>query len=148
MPKNIRLTKKTRIRIACLFLQHCMLYNFYLRHFCTRPIIKKFLGWRLDSLQLALPVHDQNRLCFLWYSNVDKGDYTVVGCRSKRLPFGLRFSPSFLMLSLYFILILDQTENNSSEISILKRKLYHLFYMDNGAAVAILQQNYLRFTTR
>ena len=87
-------------------------------------------------LQLALPVHDQNRLCFLWYSNVDKGDYSVVGYRSKRLPFGLRCSLSLLMLSLYFILIRDQTENNSSEISILKRKLYHFFYMDNGAASA------------
>ena len=60
----------------------------------------------------------------------------------------LRCSPSLLMLSLYFILILDQTENNSSEISILKRKLYHLFYMDNDAASANSSAEYLRFTTR
>ena len=39
-PKNIRLTKKTRIRITF----HCMLYNFYLRKFYEKRIIKKKLA--------------------------------------------------------------------------------------------------------
>ena len=46
-PKNIRLTKKTRIRITF----YCMLYNFYLKQFYMKQRIKKNLGGRLDSLQ-------------------------------------------------------------------------------------------------
>ncbi|XP_068234742.1 uncharacterized protein [Palaemon carinicauda] len=82
--------------------------------------------------QIELNPSDQNKLLFLWYRNVKKGDFSLVGYKNVRLSFGLRCSPTILMLSLYKILVLD-TEGNSEEVVCLKRLIYQLFYMDNGA---------------
>ena len=39
--------------------------------------------------------------------NVTAGNFSLIGYRIKRLPFGLRCSPTLLMLALYRILIID-----------------------------------------
>ncbi len=83
-------------------------------------------------LQIALKEVDQNRLLFLWYKNVEKKDYAVIGFKSKRLPFGITCSPSILILALYKILILDG-ENDPDQIKELKQLIYDLIYVDNGA---------------
>ena len=87
-------------------------------------------------LQIGLPLLDQDRLCFLWYRNVKEGDFSVVGYRNKRLPFGLRCSPSILMLTLYYILIVDKCEGDTVRMNNLKHSQYDLIYMDNGAVTA------------
>ena len=82
-------------------------------------------------LQIALKEIDQDRLMFLWYKNVAKENFEIVGYRTKRLPFGIPCSPSILMLALYKILILD-TGNDSQNLKAFKKLIYHLIYMDNG----------------
>ncbi|XP_064121742.1 uncharacterized protein LOC135226228 [Macrobrachium nipponense] len=86
-------------------------------------------------LNICLLPQDSIKLLFLWYRNISKGDYTIVGYQSKRLPFGLVCSPCLLLLGLYKILMLD-TEGDSSEVKELKRHIYALLYMDNGAISA------------
>lgn len=61
-------------------------------------------------LQISLNDIDQNRLLFLWFKNVAKGDFTMEAFKMKRLPFGISCSPSILMLALYKILIIDSQE--------------------------------------
>ncbi|XP_068228287.1 uncharacterized protein [Palaemon carinicauda] len=82
--------------------------------------------------QIALSDVDANRLCFLWYKNVEKGDFTIVAYRNVRLSFGLRCSPTLLMLGLYKILILD-AGHDENQLKELKRCIYSLSYMDNCA---------------
>ena len=74
---------------------------------------------------------DQNRLLFIWYNNINKGDYTLVGYKSLRLPFGLVSSPFLLMSGLYKILIMDQTDDD--QIEQVKKSIYNNIYMDNGS---------------
>ena len=83
-------------------------------------------------LQLKLTPEDSNKLCFLWFRNIAKEDYTVVGYRITRVPFGLRCSPALLMIGLYKILMVDSI-NDSNDLRDIKRSLYNLLYMDNGA---------------
>ena len=85
-------------------------------------------------LQLQLSEEDQNKLCFLWFRDASKGDYTLTFYRCKRLPFGLRCSPALLMLSLYYLLVHSVDEND--ELRELKRLIYDLFYVDNGAVTS------------
>ena len=82
-------------------------------------------------LNICLSDVDSNKLLFLWYKNFEKGDYTIVGYKSLRLPFGLVCSPCLLLLGLYKILMLD-TDDDPDEIKKLKRHIYSLIYMDNG----------------
>ena len=82
-------------------------------------------------LQIKLNESDMNRLCFLWYRNVEKGDYTLVGYRNVRLSFGLRPSPTILMLALYHILV--QKEDPDRDTQKLKNLIYNNMYMDNGS---------------
>lgn len=70
-------------------------------------------------LSIALNPVDQNRLLFLWYRNVEKNDFTIIGYKSLRLAFGLRCSPALLMLAMYKLLVLD-TEDDSEDIKGLK----------------------------
>ena len=91
-------------------------------------LVKAFLTISLDEI-------DQNRLMFLWFQNVSQNNLEIVGYRSKQLPFGLRCSPTLLMLALYKILIVDAKED-PSDLKDLKRDIYHKFYMDNGAISA------------
>ena len=81
--------------------------------------------------QIELTEDDKNKLLFLWFKNVRKGDYTVQAFRNARLSFGLRCSPTILMVALYKMLILDTDAN--SELNDLKKQIYGLIYMDNGA---------------
>jgi hypothetical protein len=83
-------------------------------------------------LQIALEHDDEKRLCYLWYKDVEKGDFTEVVYKCKRLPFGLKCSPALLMLALYKILIFDAV-NDDSKLRNTKRRIYDLMYMDNGA---------------
>ena len=82
--------------------------------------------------QIALNEIDQARLLFFWFKNVEANNYEVVAYRNLRLPFGLRCSPSILMLALYKILILD-AEHDTEELKTIKQMLYDLVYMDNAA---------------
>ena len=82
--------------------------------------------------QISLNEIDQNRLLFLWYRNIHKNDFSLVGFRNKRLSFGLRCSPTILMLALHKILILD-SHSDSDELTELKSLIYSLAYMDNLA---------------
>ena len=87
-------------------------------------ITKAFLGIQLNEC-------DQNKLMCLWYRNVDKGDYSLIAYRNLRLSFGLRPSPTILMLALYKMFILDN-ENDDHETIELKKLIYNCMYMDNG----------------
>ena len=82
--------------------------------------------------QLLLNSNDQNKLLFYWYRNVDKKDYSLVVYRNVRLSFGLRCSPFLLMISLYYILVLE-SESDPAALKDLKCLMYSLLYMDNGA---------------
>ena len=81
-------------------------------------------------LQIKLKPEDQIKLCFLWYKNCERNDYSVVAYKSKRLPFGLRCSPAILLLALYRILILDAA-NDVPKLRELKSRIYTSVYMDN-----------------
>ncbi|XP_068224897.1 uncharacterized protein [Palaemon carinicauda] len=95
---------------------------------CCFDIKKAFNNIGLEEV-------DQNRLCFLWFRNLEDGDFSIIGYKNSRLPFGLRCSPALLMLGLYKILILDST-NDSFPLMKLKRTIYQLSYMDNCAFTA------------
>ena len=86
---------------------------------------------RKAFLNIGLYEHDRNRLCFLWYKNVAKQDFTLIGYRNLRLSFGLRASPSILMLALNKILILDKC--GDVKLDSLKRSIFNTVYMDNGS---------------
>ena len=94
------------------------------KHIFTFDLCKAFLN-------IGLEEHDQNKLLFLWYKNVQDKDYEIIAYRCKRVPFGLRSSPTLLMLVLHKILIID-TENDDEETISLKKEIYNTFYMDNG----------------
>ena len=79
---------------------------------------------------LALNEVDQSKLLFFWYKDVSKGDFSLVAYKNTRLSFGLRCSPFLLMISLYFILVMQKTDN--SKLDDLKGLIYSLIYMDNG----------------
>ena len=81
---------------------------------------------------IQLSMEDSTKFLCLWYRNVAKQDYSVVGYMNRRLPFGLRCSPTMLMLGLYRILITD-AENDSEFTKNLKKLIYQCIYMDNGA---------------
>ena len=83
-------------------------------------------------LQIALNESDQNKLLFFWFRNIKKGDFTIEAYRNIRLSFGLRCSPTLLMVALFKILMLD-TDNDDEYIKDLKKLIYSLIYMDNGA---------------
>jgi len=78
---------------------------------------------------------DQNRLLLLWFRNVKKGDYTIVPFKHVRLSFGVRCSPAILMLSLYYMLVLN-VDRDDSETRKMKALIYQLSYMDNLAVTA------------
>lgn len=82
--------------------------------------------------QIALPESDCNKLLFLWFEDVQNNNYKVIAYRNLRLSYGLRCSPTLLMLGLYKILIID-SYNDPSELKDLKNLLYSLIYMDNAA---------------
>ena len=66
--------------------------------------------------QLLLNTNDQNKLLFYWHRNVDN---SPVVYRNVRLSFGLRCSPFLLMISLYYILVLE-SESDPAALKDLK----------------------------
>ena len=88
---------------------------------------------------LALNEQDQARLLFFWYRNINKGDFSLVAYRNVRLSFGLKCSPFLLMSALYYILVLQSS--NDMEIDNLKKLMYSLLYMDNGGVSAETSQD-------
>ena len=107
------------------------------------PIVNALLQIRFDSNvifydivkafnQIELYPRDQERLLFLWFRNVSRGDFSIVAFRNVRLSFGLRCSPAILMLALHKILMIDSL-NDDPKLKEAKKLLYSLFYMDNGS---------------
>ena len=86
----------------------------------TYDLVKVFL-------MCGLKFEDSNRLCFLRYRDIAAGDFSLIGYRTLRLPFGLRPSPTSLMLCLYKILMLDQTGN--SYCNSIKPALWNSIYI-------------------
>ena len=82
--------------------------------------------------QIELYPRDQEKLLFFWYNNISKNDLSIVAYKNIRLSFGLRCSPTILMLGLFKILMID-SESDSTKLRNFKVLLYHLLYMDNGA---------------
>lgn len=82
--------------------------------------------------QLSISGFDSDKLHFLWYRNVKENDKTVVAYRIVRVPFGMRFSPFLLMMSLYVILILHARIVTEKESNV-RSMLFNLSYMDNLA---------------
>lgn len=95
---------------------------------------KKILVFDLVKafLQISVPDVDQQKLCFLWFKNVHRENFEIVAYKFLRLPFGLKCSPFILMIGLYYILMVN-TEGDSVELKELKRSIWDLIYMDNGA---------------
>jgi len=91
-------------------------------------IRKAFLGIQLREC-------DQNKLLCLWYKNVAKGDFSLIAFKNLRLSFGLRPSPSILMLALHKMMLID-VENDDQDTIALKRLIYQNIYMDNGLVSA------------
>ena len=83
-------------------------------------------------LQIALYVEDTNKLLFFWFNDPLNEDFSLKVYKNVRLSFGLRCSPTILMLGLYKILIEDAS-GDSDRLQSLKKLIYELIYMDNGA---------------
>ena len=108
----------------------------------NHKIVTAVLMNRFDKLMIAFDIKkaflsiklyecDQTRLSFLWYRNVDKNDFNVIAYKNVRLSFGLRNSPTILMLGLYKLLMLDKT--GDERVDAIKRSIYNCIYMDNGS---------------
>ena len=91
-------------------------------------IVKAFLN-------IGLYPADQERLVFLWYRNVSKGDFTIVAYENTRLPFGIRCSPTILSIAMHIMLIAD-AQNDNERLCNLKQLIYSLMYVDNGGVTA------------
>ena len=85
--------------------------------------------------QLLLNDIDQSKLLFYWFKDVDKQDFSPVVYRNVRLSFGLRCSPFLLMISLYYILVVE-AQDDPLKLKELKHLMYGLLYMDNGAVTS------------
>ncbi len=95
------------------------------RYLLVFDLVKAFL-------QIQIREQDQNKLMFLWVKDITAKRLEIQVYSFLRLPFGLRFSPALLMMTLYIILIRD-TDDDSHLIKELKKCFYHLSYMDNIA---------------
>ena len=82
-------------------------------------------------LMLKLMDSHQKKLLFLWYKDISNNDYTITAFKSVRLPFGLVSSPFLLMVSLYKMLILDET--GDEQLDHIRQVVYNNIYMDNGS---------------
>lgn len=99
----------------------CTLYRFNM-YLLVYDIEKAFL-------QLGLRADDANKLHILWFRDITRGDFELVAYKFNRVPFGLRFSPFLLMISLYYALLVN-SDHEDEEVT---RMLFNLCYMDNLA---------------
>ena len=90
---------------------------------------------RKAFLQLLIKREDTDKLHFLWFKNPAAGDFSIVTYRICRVPFGMRYSPFLLMISLYYILI-NCAKNDDKNMKDIKMALYDLAYVDNLAYTA------------
>lgn len=84
--------------------------------------------------QISLNENDQSKLLFIWFRDVKNGDFSHIYYKNVRLSFGLRCSPTLLMLSLYKMLVID--DNSCDKIKYLKLMIYALTYVDNCSVVS------------
>ena len=89
---------------------------------------------RKAFLNIELPEHDKNKLLFLWFKDVNNGNFEPVAFRNARLAFGLKCSPAILTIALFKILIVD-AENDDSDLQRFKKHMFHQLYVDNGAVL-------------
>ena len=80
-------------------------------------------------LQLCLTEQDSQKLHFLWFKDILNEDFDIVPYKFERLPFGLRFSPFLLMMTIYYILIINNADIDQN----ISNMLFNLCYMDNLA---------------
>ncbi|XP_066941032.1 uncharacterized protein [Macrobrachium rosenbergii] len=71
-------------------------------------------------LQLFLREEDTRKLLFLWFNGISKNDFSIVGYRFRRVPFGMRYSPFLLMIALYYTLIHNVTDDDDEETQSIK----------------------------
>ena len=98
---------------------------------CTLYRFNKFLMiYDLEKafLQIGLKPEDMNKLHILWFKNIEEKS-APIALKFQRLPFGMRFSPFLLMVSLFYILIV----NNLNIPESISNMLFNLCYMDNLA---------------
>ena len=109
------------------------------KYICCFDIKKAFLN-------IALTPADQNKTLFLWFRNISKRDFSIVGYKCLRLPYGFRCSPSILMLALYHMLVIEPKLDD--EDLMLKKLIYDCIYMDNGCITSndseLLFSSYLK----
>ncbi|KAL7632973.1 UNVERIFIED_CONTAM: hypothetical protein RMT77_016683 [Armadillidium vulgare] len=82
--------------------------------------------------QIELLAKDSEKLYFLWFNNIKENDFRVKAYKLLRIPFGVRCSPTILMLALYIILILHVDTYDAFEDE-LRKCLFNMSYMDNLA---------------
>ena len=82
--------------------------------------------------QIQLQEPDQNKLLFFWFKDIAKGDYRPQAYRNKRLPFGLRPSPTMLMVALWTILVKNAPQEYP-HLANMCEEIYTMCYMDNAA---------------
>ena len=81
-------------------------------------------------LQICLRKHDTDKLMFLWFKDISRGDFSIVAYRINRVPFGMRYSPFLLFIALRIILILHASCLSQLEQDI-HDNIYNSAYMDN-----------------
>lgn len=67
---------------------------------------------------------------FLWFKDVSNDEFEVQCYKINRVPFGMRFSATLLMMALYIILVRDRDPSNNPHIT---QMMYNLSYVDNLA---------------
>ena len=68
-------------------------------------------------VQLYPRPDDSLKMHFLWFRDLANNDKIVVKNRFKRVPFGLRFSPYLLIMSLFIILVICLTIGHPRELN-------------------------------
>lgn len=53
----------------------------------------------------------KNKLLFLWFKNVSRGNFSLQAYKNIRLSFGLRCSPTILIVALYKVLMVDSVND-------------------------------------
>ena len=102
------------------------------RYLLTYDLRKAFLS-------IELPEEDRNKLLFLWFKDVDRGNFEPVAFKNNRVPFGIKCSPAILSIALYKILI-DDAHDDPLDLQQFKRHLFHHLYVDNGCVLSDSKQ--------
>ena len=93
---------------------------------------------------IKIPMKDSLKLLFYWYKDPLNGNFEPEIYMTDRVPFGLVCSPFLLMISLYYILVMD-TKSDTQPLKLFKRSLYSHLYMDNGGITSNSQKSLDKF---